>query len=727
MRPLATLLLCLLPACEPTPPQTRPTTAAAPPTAGPAQSSAPRPAAPPDPTCALRPRELSASTPASWGDVRPGVWLLDHNDAGQEVYFPASYNGPYRQARVAPDGSLRDEAPLAPFDGLGEASYPAMASLDDGVTAAVSPVYVARQNADVYIALRRKRRWSAPTAILPGSELDTDPVVAAGHGRFAVAWNRGAYPTAPGLTFALVEPDANGAARVLTTAVLDQDAKAEGKALLAVPDGWLLFYTPSSALSRQLRGLYVVVLDRDGHEQARRQLLREPVLWPIATLQGRRIGVAFTATSHENKERPRGVVGFLEVDAQGRPQGDWVVADRHADPVAGFRSYSLIAADDGGWWLADIASFHVSVMIARASEGRVIKLGSDGHMEKHAVLNAEEVGVSSVRIVGHGASVRGVYVEGRGDQRLRAFDLACELPRGDRAVEEPCAPRTRTYAAGLHKPLQGLWEHAIEVEGDLVVGVRPREGGTKRFGDEVHVARLRPNGEVAWDTSLGKGYSPSLAYRAGAIAVLIKVESGAPQELVLLDAKRGAMRARRRLTADTGAHCIIGTRGGWLLAQGAGYGAGTGAPELRVLAPDGTTLGQRPFKSFNACDLRAEGAGYLVAFTHPGPMSETNYLFVARLDANGAVVGAERRVEDVHFARAPRFHGDLLLYSGPLSRVLSAVRVRADLSATSPASVARTYGLLGYGFWGESIVWSTEEGIGKRGCVDTVAASPSIP
>lgn len=702
---LSLLLLSLLLSCGPTTPQAKPHSTPTPaPT--PIASAVSTPAPPIDAACVLRQHMLEAATPASWGDVRPGVWLLP-NASGHEVFFPASYNGPYLQAVLAADGTLRDETSLAPFDGLGEASYPAIARLDDGVLAAVAGVYVAPKNADIYVSLRRDEHWSSPTAILPGSDLDTNPVVAAGHGRFAVAWNRGTYPSAPELAFALVEPDAKGKASVVSSTVLDPDAISEGKALVAVPGGWILFYTPSSALRRQLRGLFAIVLDRDGHELSRKQLLHGPALWPVASLQGNRIGVAFRASG--GKKRVRGsAVGFLSVDTQGNDQGEWVVADQHEDPLAGFRPYSLLPADDGGWWLADIAGFSASVIIARPSEGRVVKLDADGRAEKHVVLNAEEVGTSSVRIVRHGETVRGVFVEDRGKQRLRAFELSCEAPASEPA-KDPCAPRIESPASGRYKPLRALWEHSIEVDGDLVVAYRKRvlERATIQNDDKIRVARVRPNGESVWDVSLGHGYYPNLAYRAGTIAVLLKVDSGTPQDLVLLDAARGTVRKRRRLSPDVGQHCILGTNKGWLVAEGSSYGPRGPAPEIRFLDPDGTTVRRQTFRSFNACDLRAEGQGYLIAFTHHGNISETNHLFLASLDTNGRMLGDAHRVQDVHFARNPRLRRDLLLFSGPLSRVLSAVRILPDTSTTPAATVARTYGMLGQGFWGESIVWAT--------------------
>ncbi len=379
----------------------------------------------------------------------------------------------------------------------------------------------------------------------------------------------------------------------------------------------------------------------------------------------------------------------------------------------------MLPADDGGWWLADIAGFTASVIIARASEGRVVKLDADGSADKHVVLNPQEVGASSVRIVRHGKTVRGVFVEDRGEQRLRAFDLTCEAPPSEPA-ENPCAPRIENLESGLHNPFRGLWKHSIEVDGDLIVGYRKRvhEGATMRTDDEVRVARIRAGGQSVWDVSLGRAYYPSLAYRAGTIAVLVKVDSGSPQDLVLLDALRGTVRKRTRLSADAGQHCFLGTDKGWLVAEGPGSGPRGGAPEIRFLTPDGAPVRHQPFRSFNACALRTEGEGYLIAFTHPGNVSETNHLFLARLDANGRIVGDVHRVQDVHFARSPRIQRDLLLFSGPLSRVLSAVRILPDESTAPAVTIARTYGMLGQGFWDDSVVWSTDEGMGRHRCLD---------
>jgi hypothetical protein len=63
------------------------------------------------------------------------------------------------------------------------------------------------------------------------------------------------------------------------------------------------------------------------------------------------------------------------------------------------------------------------------------------------------------------------------------------------------------------------------------------------------------------------------------------------------------------------------------------------------------------------------------------------------------------------------------MFPGALSRVLRAVRVRSDLSTTEPVDVVRTYGLYGYGFWGESALRATDEGLGKRTCLDRLGTS----
>jgi hypothetical protein len=253
------------------------------------------------------------------------------------------------------------------------------------------------------------------------------------------------------------------------------------------------------------------------------------------------------------------------------------------------------------------------------------------------------------------------------------------------------------------------------------VGYRPRlvDQSSTRFADEVHVARLRANGELAWDVALGRGYYPSIAHRASTVAVVVKVDSGAPQDLVLIDAASGKVKTRKRLADDVGQHCMLGTSRGWLLVTGPGYGSSAPAGSVvQLLDSAGRPRWKQAFSALNACDVREDAGGYEIAFTHPGNISETNYLFVSRLDGGGKAVGDPRRVPDVYFARGPRYRGNLLMYSGPLSRELFAIRTRPDLGTTAPAAVVKTYGLHGYGYWGESMVWSTDEGIGKRGCLE---------
>ena len=148
----------------------RPSGAASPPSSADAASSASVLA----PRCFLQVRELAARTSAAWGDVRPSVSLTAEEGDALRVWFPARYQGPFHGARLESDGTLKGETEQVPFARLGEASYPVVVRTDAGV-AAVASVYVASENADLYVATNKGKGWSTPVAVLPGPELDTAP------------------------------------------------------------------------------------------------------------------------------------------------------------------------------------------------------------------------------------------------------------------------------------------------------------------------------------------------------------------------------------------------------------------------------------------------------------------------------------------------------------------------------------------------------------------------
>jgi hypothetical protein len=663
-------------------------------------------------------RGLPAVTPADWGSTQPSVWLTERG-AGLDVWYPSGPRAPYEMSALDSSGALGATSEVAPFAGMGEADDPVIAS-ENGRTALAETVYRTRRNSDVVVALRSNGRWSKPLALLPGPDLDSDPAIAFSDGELGVAWKHGAYPGAPDLSFAIVERDG----RVKHGGVIEHDAQAEGMALVGVPNGWLLIYTPSSALPRSRRGVVSLAFDRTGRVVSRHVIVRGDGLWPVAAWNGRQVGVAFRA-------RPEGrdVVAFVRLAADGTALAAPVVADRHPDPLASFRPLSLVPARPG-WWLADVTSFAASVIVARPSEGRVVELGADGRRATFAVVSDRSSGASLVRLARRGEGVRGVFVEDRGAQQLHAFDVACASAPPPRSPPDPCAARLEPYPAGRFVPLQGLVESAVELNGDVLLGYRPLQGAQRATAGNVLVSRMSRDGRVAWTADLGAAYNPRLAVRRGRAAVLVGTHGGSVESLVMLDATSGAVTAKRRVAQDVREGCIAATRSGWMVVNGAPYD-GKGKPVAWTLDASGAPRGREVLGDrLEACALLPMRGGFLIAYTHSGNVSETSYLFLRTLDASGRPRAPGRRVPDVGFATEPALfrHGKqaLLLFEGALGRNLSALALDDRGVARSPTvGVAETYGLDAAFLWGDQIVWSTDQGVGRRACLDRLLARPA--
>ena len=681
-------------------------------TAPPVASShpaAPTAAPPLAASCTLGARRLSTDAPSAWGSTQPSVWVT-----AREVWYPSGPRGAHRTARLEADGALRDAADIEPFAAFGEADDPVVAE-DGGTVAYAESVFRNQNDADVMLAFRSGGKWSKPIALMANPDLDEDPAMAFSGGRLAVAWKHGAYPAALDLALAIATPDG----RVLAANVIDKDVQAEGIAVVGVPHGWLVVYAPSSVLARADRGLVAVAIDESGRVTSRNVVTKHAALWPVAAWNGREVGVAF------RDETGGQSVGFVKLGPDGRALGGVVAADRHPDPLASFRPLSLVS-DDAGWWLADVASFHASVMIARASEGRVVELGADGQPRRSVVVSARDVGASVVRIARQGSELRGAFVEDRGKERLRAFTLGCgETPAA--APADACAARTTSFPPDRFAPFRSLAESAIELGGDLVVGYRPMQRGPygPAAGD-VNVSRMSTDGAAVWNVDLGATYHPALATARGHVAVLLQTGSGAGQSLVVLDAARGTILKQRATAKDAGTGCITPTASGWLVVSGEPYNQ-KGSPTAVVLGDDGSPRERHDLdEPVSACAILPTASGFLLAYTHPGPMSETAWLFTRELDEHGRARGAGRRIPDVGFATSPalvRRAEPVLLFADALERNLSAIVLDAHGAPRSRAiDVAETYGLSGFALWGRELVWASNAGVSRRGCLDKLLA-----
>jgi hypothetical protein len=660
--------------------------------------------------CTLGARRLMTDAPSAWGSTSPSVWLTTRG-TGLEVWYPSGYRGPHKTARLERDGSLGDGAEIEPFSAIGEADNPAVVE-EAGVVAYAETVYRTQQDADVVLTLRfGASPWSAPIVLMRNPELDEEPAMAFSGGSLAVAWKHGAYPSAPDVALAIITQGS-----VLNAKVIERDVEAEGLAVAPVANGWLVLFTPSSALGRADRGLVALAVDRQGRVTSRTIVTKNAALWPVAAWNGREVGVAF------RDETDGQSVGFVRLAPDGHPVGTVVVADKHPDPLASFRPLSLVP-DKAGWWLADVASFHASVMIARASEGRVIELDPNGQPKRSVVVSERAAGAAVVRLAHYGAGVRGVFVEDRGEQRLRAFDIACDTTQTAPPADS-CAAHTAPYAPDHFAALQGYVDSAIELGGDLVVGFRPIVRG--QYGPSagnVIVSRMSSDGGAVWQTDLGANYHPGLAGARGHIATLIQTGSGAGQSIVVLDAAKGTIVQQRATAQDAGAGCIAATSAGWLVVSGAPNDH-PGKPVAAMLADDGSPRDRRDLDDpIQACTLLPTPTGFLLAYTHAGPMSETAWLFTRELDDHGHPRGAGARIPDVGFATSPvlvrRGTQPVILFGDALGRNLSAIVLDDHGAPKSRAiDIAQTYGLSGFAVWRSEIVWGTDAGLGRRGCLD---------
>jgi hypothetical protein len=659
-----------------------------------------------DESCALGARRLSTDAPSAWGSTQPSVWLTQH-----DVWYPSSSRGPQKNARLDANGTLASAADVELFGSFGEANNPVVAE-DGDVVAYAETVYRRSQDADVMLAFKTRGRWGNPIALMPNPDLDEDPAMAFSGGKLAVAWKHGVYPSAPDLALAIVTTDG----RVLRSSIIEQSVEPEGIAVVGVPHGWLLVYTPSSVLPHAQRGLVVVALDEQGTVVSRNVVTKHTALWPVAAWNGREVGVAFRDETDSQS------VGFLRLGPDGHALANVVVvADQHADPLVSFRPTSLVP-DKAGWWLADVASFHASVMIARASEGRVVELAADGQPRRSVVVSDRDAGASIVRVARQGGELRGVFVEDRGNEHLRAFTLGCgEAPKA--APADACAARTTTIPPDHYTPFRALVESAAPLAGDLVVGYRPMQRGPYGLvAGDVNVSRMARDGAAMWNTSLGPTFHPALAIARGHVGVLVQTGSGSGQSLVVLDAARGTISSQRATAADAGTGCIAEAASGWLIVSGEPYNH-KGSPTAVVVADDGAPRERHDLdEPIQACSLLRTSNGFLLAYTHPGPISETAWLFTRELDEHGRARGAGKRVRDIGFATSPALVAStqpVLLFADALGRNLSAVVLDAHGAARSAAiDVAQTYGLWGFALWGSDIVWGSSAGLGRRGCLD---------
>jgi hypothetical protein len=220
------------------------------------------------------------------------------------------------------------------------------------------------------------------------------------------------------------------------------------------------------------------------------------------------------------------------------------------------------------------------------------------------------------------------------------------------------------------------------------------------------------------------------------LAVALLAGDGSREEVALLDAESGVSRGRRRIAVHAGHHCIAATNAGWLVVQG-GRSGPRGRPTSTKLDSNGVPAAATPLdEPLNGCALLATPSGELVlAYTHPADVTETNHLFVRRLDSSGRPASQGVRIGDVSFARDPVLarveRGVVLLAFGDaLGREVRAIALDdGGVPRGDVVTLASTYGFGGFAVWRGDLVWGTEDALGRRSClVDLVGGvSPQPP
>ncbi len=289
---------------------------------------------------------------------------------------------------------------------------------------------------------------------------------------------------------------------------------------------------------------------------------------------------------------------------------------------------------------------------------------------------------------------------------LSGVTMVCGEPP-EPPPEDACAPERIARASD---PRARIAE-SVAVKDDLVVLTREEDGRT--------LQRISPSGRSRWEVALPRTWEPRVGVSGDEVAVISDEEG---LTLRRYAARSGHLLGKHSLPERSDAACIAGHDDGWLVVRSRGQ-----TWESMVLDRAGAVLSSESQSGgFGSCDLLETPEGYLLTLTHPGRYTETNHLFTVRIDAGGVPQTGEQRVESVHFARRPQLStseaGTLLTFTGPLGRDVSAVALDgAGLACGEDREIAGTYGLTGFVAWPDRILWSTDEGLFGRGCLESLA------
>ena len=607
-------------------------------------------------------------------------------------------------------GAERDLGAL--LAGPAELSDLAVADSESEVAVAAA-VWRSSQDADIALSvLGRDGHFGPVIPVDPSPLLDGDPAVAAGpDGRFALVWVRGTYPTPTDIEFALVDRGRVGERRMLV-----HDAEPEGLAIARIGTGYVVAYTPSSAGEGSKQGLYLLVLDPAGQIVAQRRLLADRAIWPVAASDAAGAAIAF--------RWDRGRVGFARVGADGTVLLEPVAVETSADPTADFRPVSL-RYHQGLYWLGATARFTASVIVAAPSQVHVVAVGADGQATAPVVLPVGERGGDGPALVPVGPKLWGVYAREQtsGQSRLALAELGCRASAPAPAAPAPsgpCDPRLTDLEASPPTRFGPVRRPFVlgGVGDDLALASYERAADNS---ERWVLARMSRQGETRWTSPIvARPAQVRMTVTPSEIALAYSTD----EELVFatFDPATGKARARRTLHKPAGptimTPCLTSSGHGYLVAYSIDEGA-----RVASLAGDGSVRGTQALgQGWSSCALLGQGQGHLLAFTHPGMMSETNYLYLLGLDRQGKALGKPSLLEQ-GFANQPLLAaaGDrtVLVWTDALWRELFSVDLGRD---GRPLGASRklvdSYGLQGFGLLPDGdrpkLVWASDKAYGEQ-------------
>jgi hypothetical protein len=607
-------------------------------------------------------------------------------------------------------GEARDLGEL--LAGTQELSDLAVAESESEVAVAAA-VWRTSQDADIALAvLGRNGHFGPVVPIDPSPMLDGDPAIAAGpDGRFALVWTRGTYPTPTDIEFTLVDHGHVGARSTLV-----RDAEPEGLTIARTDAGYVVAYTPSSAGDRDKQGVYLLMLDPGGQIVGRHRLLEGRAIWPVAASDGHGAAIAF-------RWDPRRI-GFARVGADGNVLLGPVAVESSEDPAGDFRPISL-RYHQGLYWIGATARFTASVIVAAPSQVHVVAVSPDGKATAPLVLPVGERGGDGPALVPAGPQLWGVYAREQtsGQSRLALAAIGCRpnppAPAAP-APSGPCDPRLTDLATSPPSRFGPVRRPFVidRVDDDLAVASYERAPDN---GERWVLVRMSRQGETRWTTPIVA--SPAqmrMAVTPGEIALAYATD--AELTFATFDAATGKARARRTLhTAPDPTimtPCLARSGHGYLVAYSIGDGS-----RVASLGRDGSPHGTQSLgQGWTSCGLVAQGQGHLLAFTHPGLMSETNFLYLLGLDRQGKALGAPSLFEQ-GFANqpllSPASDRTVLVWTDALWRELFSVDLdRAGHPLGASRKLVDSYGLQGFGLLPDGdrplLVWSSDKAYGEQ-------------